>query len=59
MKITVLRKDSYGQERIYPVCEKAKLFAEIAKTKTLGLKDLKAIKNLGYEVGMQNIHTKI
>lgn len=53
MKITVRIKNVYGADLIYPVCENAKLFAEIAGTATLGTKTIRQIKALGYEVEVQ------
>lgn len=47
-RITVQVKNVYGEDKVYPVCEKAKLFAEIAGTKTLTESTLKKIKQLGY-----------
>jgi hypothetical protein len=50
MNITVEIKDVYGQSKIYPVCAGAKLFADIAGTKTLLPRDIQRIQTLGYEV---------
>lgn len=38
----------YGKETIYPVCDKAKCFAQIAGTVTLTRDTLKWISKLGY-----------
>lgn len=43
-------RNNYGREAIYPANEAAKVFAEIAGTKTLTRDALKKIKALGYEV---------
>ena len=51
IKITV--KSVYGNETIYPACERAQLFAEIAGTKTLTEPTLRRIKALGYEILVQ------
>jgi hypothetical protein len=40
--------DVYGKRVVYPVCDKAKLFASIAGTKTLTDSTLMYIKKLGY-----------
>jgi len=48
--ITVEIKDVYGVAKVYPICETAKLFADIAGTKTLLPEDIKRIQMLGYEV---------
>jgi hypothetical protein len=42
--------DVYGKRVIYPVCEKAKVFASIAGTKTLTDTSLRCIRKLGYEI---------
>lgn len=49
-EIMVRIKNVYGVEKVYPVCEKAKLFSDIAGTTTLRPSDLKAIQELGYRV---------
>jgi hypothetical protein len=41
---------AYGGFLFYPICDKAKVFADIAKTKTLSYQTIKHIKELGYEV---------
>jgi len=43
-------KNIYGVNRLYPVCEKAKIFAKISKGTTITGKTLDYIKELGYEV---------
>lgn len=48
--ITVEVRSVYGVDTIYPVCEKAKLFAAIAGTKTLTIPVVQRILDLGYEV---------
>jgi len=55
MNITVHRREVYGVVKYYPVCEKAKLFARIAQTKTLTHDVLKCIGALGYEASV--VHT--
>ena len=40
--------DVYGKITVYPVCDKAKVFASIAGTKTLTDSTLMYIKKLGY-----------
>lgn len=49
-KIQIMLKNVYGTEQAYPACEKAKVFAEIACTKTLQPHTLRQIKRLGYEI---------
>ena len=50
LTITIQVDKAYGGFLFYPVCDKAKTFAEIAKTKTLSYQAIKSIKKLGYEV---------
>ena len=47
-RITVQVKDVYGQKTIYPVCDKAKIFARLAGTKTLTMSAIVEIKKLGF-----------
>ena len=48
--IIVKRKSSWGNEWIYPVCPKAKLFADIAGNKTLLPDVIEKVKKLGYNL---------
>jgi len=48
--IRVEVKDVYGTLKYYPLCEKAKLFSDIAGTKTLTLHAIKNIEALGYSI---------
>lgn len=48
LQILVEIKQVYGNKTIYPICEKGKLFAQLAGTKTLTEKQILIIKNLGY-----------
>jgi hypothetical protein len=50
MEILVDVKNVYGQELVYPICPKAKLFAEMVGTKTLTKQVLAHIRKLGYTV---------
>lgn len=50
MKITVEIKTVYGNERIYPICDKALLLAELAGSVTLTRASIDIIKKLGYEI---------
>jgi hypothetical protein len=50
MEILVRAKCVYGKNTYYPLCEKAKLFAAIAGTKTLTPEVLGGIKELGYKL---------
>jgi hypothetical protein len=53
MIITVKISKVYGVDTIYPVCHKAKLLAQLANTKTLTRDAIKSIKELGYEISIQ------
>lgn len=50
MTIKVIIKNIYGNNLIYPVCEKAMLFAAIAGQKTLTQATIAKIKGLGFDV---------
>ncbi len=52
-EIIVQIKTVYGNEVIYPMCSDAKLFAELAGTKTLTKQAIYTIKNLGYIVTVE------
>ena len=52
-EITIEIKDVYGQAKVYPVCDRAKIFAGIAGTKTLLPPDIKRIQLLGYKIAVQ------
>jgi hypothetical protein len=53
MQITVQIKSTYGNENIYPVCDTAKLFADIAGTKTLTFHVIDRLKKAGYSIQVQ------
>ena len=53
MTITVKIRNVYGEERVYPVCEKAKIFARLAGTKTLTDHAIGLIKSLGYTIEVE------
>ena len=48
MNLIVEKKNVYGVERVYPVCNKAKILTELTGNKTLLDVDIKLIKQLGY-----------
>lgn len=50
MNIQVQVKTIYGNKTIYPICEKAKIFASMVGQKTLTMQDVDHIKKLGYTV---------
>ena len=50
MDLIVEKKNVYGVERVYPVCNKAKIFAAISGNKTLLPEIIEQIKKLGYNL---------
>ena len=50
MNLVVSKKNVYGVERVYPICNKAKLFASISGNKTLLPEVIELIKKLGYNL---------
>ena len=50
MKIEIIIKNVYGNKLIYPNCDIAKAFSNIAKTKTLSKEVLKSLTDIGYQV---------
>jgi hypothetical protein len=57
MKIQVCIKNVYGNERIYPVDDGAKRFADLTRKSTLDKRDLRLIEALGFEVELVNAYT--
>lgn len=55
MEITVRIKEVYGVRNVYPVCDKAKLLAQLAGTKTLTAAAIEAIKSLGYKINVEQV----
>ena len=53
-EITVKIKDVWGQERIYPTCEKGKIFTQLMSCKTLNRYAIEKIKKLGFEIKVQS-----
>ena len=51
--LIVKKKNVWGSERVYPVCEKAILFSCIAASKTLCPMTIANIKKLGYKFETQ------
>jgi hypothetical protein len=50
MQIQIEIRSVYGNETIYPACDKARAFASIAGTKTLTRRALQDIQALGFEI---------
>lgn len=50
MELIVEKKSVYGNHLVYPICNKAKLFASISGNKTLLPEVIESIKKLGYKL---------
>ena len=50
MKILVTIKSVYGIDKVYPACDKAKVFCDLLKQTTLTDRDIAKIKQLGIEI---------
>jgi hypothetical protein len=53
MSITVRIKNVYGNELIYPVCDKAVNLARLSGKKTFTAESIAIIKDLGYTVNVE------
>ena len=53
MKLTIKKKNVYGEYKYYPVCEDSQIFARIAGTKTLTRETINHIRRLGYELELE------
>jgi len=53
MTIIVKRKQVYGNEVIYPVCETAQCLTMLGDTKTLTPRQINIIKALGYTIVLE------
>lgn len=52
----IVRVDkAYGNTLIYPECEISRIFTKLLKAKSLTPEQIKLIKELGYEVHLQQI----
>lgn len=62
-EVIVVMRDVYGVTKFYPECEKARVFASIAGTRTLTESTLRNIIKLGYRVTVQtpsvNLEAKV
>jgi hypothetical protein len=58
MQIVIQIRTVYGNTAFYPICDKAKLFATIAGTKTLTATVLSNVAALGIEVVLDNGNIK-
>ncbi len=50
MKLLVEIRNVYGNERIYPLCNKAVIFCQMLGRQTLTRGDIEYIKALGYTI---------
>jgi hypothetical protein len=55
MEITIKIEKKYGRTLIYPICEKAILFAKLCRQETLTPDQIQDIKALGYTVKVQQL----
>ena len=53
LAITVRVRNVYGNRTVYPVCDKAKIFAQLAGHSTLTSATLDGIRRLGYLIEVQ------
>ena len=51
--ITVKIRNVYGEDKVYPVSDEARLFASIAGTTTLTNSTINMIKQLGYSIWVE------
>jgi hypothetical protein len=54
-RLVVKKKTVWGTERIYPVCEKSKLFTRLVGQKTLDKSAIEIIRQLGYDFKHEEI----
>jgi NAD-dependent oxidoreductase involved in siderophore biosynthesis len=59
MKITVKHRSVYGIDTFYPACPAAKLFAQIAGTKTLTRNTMRDVQALGYDIELKTEAPKL
>jgi len=54
-RLVVKKKTVWGTERIYPVCEKSRLFTRLIGQKTLDKSAIVLIRQLGYDFKHEEI----
>jgi hypothetical protein len=59
LKITVRVRNIYGNRTVYPVCDKAKIFAQMAGHSTLTAATLDGIRRLGYLIEVEQERVEI
>jgi hypothetical protein len=52
-EIIVKIKNNFGNEAIYPACDKARIFAEMVGQKTLTRSNIETIKKLGFTINVE------
>jgi len=52
-QIVVRVKQVYGNDTIYPVCDRAKLFADLLGQKSLTFADMRIIQAMGFNVTIE------
>jgi hypothetical protein len=52
MKIQIMIKNVYGEEKAYPVCKMAQGFANVAGTKTLTRSTLREVLSMGFTIDL-------
>jgi len=59
LKITVRVRNIYGNKTVYPVCDKAQIFAQLAGHSTLTRATLDGIRRLGYLIEVQQEEVEV
>jgi len=59
LKIKVRVRNVYGNKTVYPVCDKAQIFAQLAGHSTLTRATLDGIRRLGYLIEVQQEEVKV
>ena len=54
-RLIVKKKSVWGTERIYPICERSKLFTRLVGQKTLDRSAIEIIRQLGYDFKHEEI----
>jgi len=54
-RLIVKKKSVWGTERIYPICERSKLFTRLVGQKTLDKSAIEIIRQLGYDFKHEEI----
>lgn len=57
--IIVRVRNIYGNKTVYPVCDKARIFAQLAGHSTLTRATLDGIRRLGYLIEVQQEETTV